>query len=98
MASVAARQDRTPPGLVVQVPVHGLGDAGFEAFLGAPVELAGQLGRVDGVAVIVARAGQTPRETIGEAKKRLDNGGVKVLGLVLNQRTDPIPDALYQMI
>ena len=52
---------------------------------------------VDG-AVLVTRAGQTPRETIAEAKKRLDSGGVKVLGLVLNQRTDPIPDALYQMV
>jgi len=56
------------------------------------------VGQMIGGAVLVARAGQTPRETIGEAKKRLDAGGVKVLGLVLNQRTDPIPDALYQMI
>ena len=56
------------------------------------------VGQMIGGAVLVARSGQTPRETIGEAKKRLDNGGVKVLGLVLNQRTDPIPDALYQMI
>jgi len=56
------------------------------------------VGQMVGGAVLVARAGQTPRETIGEAKKRLDNGGVKVLGLVLNQRNDPIPDALYQMI
>ena len=56
------------------------------------------VGQMIGGALLVARAGQTPRETIAEAKKRLDNGGVKVLGLVLNQRTDPIPDALYQMI
>lgn len=56
------------------------------------------VGQMIGGAVLVARAGQTPRETIAEAKKRLDTGGVKVLGLVLNQRTDPIPDALYQMI
>lgn len=56
------------------------------------------VGQMAGGALIVARSGQTPRETIAEAKKRFDNGGVKVLGLVLNQRTDPIPDALYQMI
>lgn len=50
--------------------------------------------QVDG-ALLVARAGQTPRETIAEAKKRLDIAGIRCLGLVLNQRSDPIPDFLY---
>jgi capsular exopolysaccharide synthesis family protein len=52
-------------------------------------------GQVDG-ALLVARAGQTPRETVAEAKKRLDLAGVRCLGLVMNQRSDPIPDFLYR--
>lgn len=50
---------------------------------------------VDG-AVLVVKAGDTPRETAAEAKKRLDLAGVRCLGLVLNQRTDPIPGLVYQ--
>lgn len=52
--------------------------------------------RVDGV-LLVVRGGSTPRETVAEAKKRLDLAGVCCLGLVLNQRTDPVPDLLYRM-
>jgi len=51
---------------------------------------------VDG-ALLVARAGETPRETVAAAKKRLDLAGVRWLGLVLNQRSDPIPGFLYRM-
>ena len=51
---------------------------------------------VDG-ALLVIRAGETPRETVAEAKKRLDLGGVRCLGVVLNQRTDPIPGFVYRM-
>lgn len=51
---------------------------------------------VDG-ALLVVRAGETSRETVAEAKKRLDLGGVRCLGVVLNQRTDPIPGFLYRM-
>ncbi|HVP13578.1 MAG TPA: CpsD/CapB family tyrosine-protein kinase [Phycisphaerae bacterium] len=47
-------------------------------------------------ALLVARAGETPRETVAEAKKRLDLAGVQCLGLVMNQRSDPIPDFLYR--
>ena len=47
-------------------------------------------------ALLVTRAGQTPRETVAEAKKRLDLAGVRCLGLVMNQRGDPIPDFLYR--
>jgi capsular exopolysaccharide synthesis family protein len=49
---------------------------------------------VDG-ALLVVRAGETPRETVAEAKKRLDLAGVRCLGMVLNQRTDPIPGFIY---
>jgi capsular exopolysaccharide synthesis family protein len=48
-------------------------------------------------ALLVVRAGETPRETVAEAKKRLDLAGVRCLGLVLNQRSDPIPGFLYRM-
>ncbi len=50
---------------------------------------------VDG-AVLVARASETPRETVAAAKKRLDFAGVQCLGLVLNQRSDPVPGFIYR--
>ncbi|MCB9857604.1 MAG: CpsD/CapB family tyrosine-protein kinase [Phycisphaerales bacterium] len=52
--------------------------------------------QTDGVLVVV-NAGSTPRETVGEARKRLDLAGARCLGLVLNQRTDPIPAMLYNV-
>jgi len=51
--------------------------------------------QVDG-ALLVVRAGETPREPVSEAKKRLDLAGVRCLGGVLNQRSDPIPGFLYR--
>ena len=51
---------------------------------------------VDG-ALLVVSGGSTPRETVAEAKKRLDLARVRSLGLVLNQRNDPIPELLYKM-
>ncbi len=50
----------------------------------------------DGVLLVVA-AGQTPRETAAEVKKRLDMAKVPCLGLVLNRREDPIPGMLYRV-
>lgn len=50
----------------------------------------------DGVLVVV-NAGSTPRETVAEARKRLDLAGARCLGVVLNQRTDPIPAMLYNV-
>jgi len=50
---------------------------------------------VDG-ALLVARAGDTPRETVAEARKRLEHAGVRCLGLVLNQRMHPIPGFVYR--
>lgn len=55
------------------------------------------LGSMAGGVLIVVRAGQTPRETVAEVKKRLELRGVRCLGLVLNQRKDPIPDLVYRM-
>jgi len=51
--------------------------------------------QVDG-ALLVAGAGKTPRETVAEAKRRLELSGVRCLGVVLNQRSDPVPDFLYR--
>ncbi len=50
----------------------------------------------DGVLLVTA-AGSTPRETIADTKKRLQISGARCLGLVMNQRTDPIPALLYNM-
>ena len=52
-------------------------------------------GQVDG-ALLVTWAGHTPRETVAEAKKRLDLAGVRCLGLVMNRRSDPIPEFVYR--
>ncbi len=52
--------------------------------------------QTDGVLVVV-NAGSTSRETVAEARKRLDLAGARCLGLVLNQRNDPIPAMLYNV-
>ncbi len=49
----------------------------------------------DGV-VIVVHASRTRRESVAEAKKRLEMAQAKLLGVVLNQRTYPIPGFLYR--
>ncbi len=46
--------------------------------------------------VLVAHTERTPREAVAQAKKRLESGGGRVVGLVLNLRTYPIPKFLYQ--
>lgn len=51
---------------------------------------------VDGVLLVVSGGG-TPRETAAEVKKRLELVGAVCLGLVLNQRSDPVPGLLYRM-
>lgn len=53
---IFARNDLLPPGLVVQIPLNGLLDAVFELRFGQPAELGVDLGRVDGIAQIVALA------------------------------------------
>jgi Mrp family chromosome partitioning ATPase len=54
-------------------------------------------GVVDGV-VLVAHTEQTSREAVAQGKKRLEAGGGKVVGLVLNLRTYPIPGFLYRRV
>jgi Mrp family chromosome partitioning ATPase len=55
----------------------------------------GQL--ADGV-VLIVEANQTRRETVRRAKEQLESARVQLLGAVLDQRTFPIPDKLYQRL
>lgn len=56
------------------------------------------LGRwTDGV-VLVVEANSTRRETARRAKERLAVANVPVLGVVLNNRTFPIPETLYRRL
>jgi protein-tyrosine kinase len=52
---------------------------------------------VDGV-VLVVRAGRTSREAVLQAKKRLQLAGARLLGVVLNDRTYPLPEFLYRRL
>jgi succinoglycan biosynthesis transport protein ExoP len=48
--------------------------------------------------VLVAHTDRTPREAVAQAKKRLESSGGRVVGLVLNMRTYPIPGFLYRRV
>jgi Mrp family chromosome partitioning ATPase len=52
---------------------------------------------VDGV-VLVLEANVTRREIVRNTKTRLEDLNVPLLGIVLNDRTFPIPDALYRLL
>ena len=51
----------------------------------------------DGV-VLVLKANASRRESARKATQELQNARVRVLGAVLNQRTFPIPDSLYNKL
>ncbi|MBN1555193.1 MAG: CpsD/CapB family tyrosine-protein kinase [Phycisphaerae bacterium] len=48
--------------------------------------------------VIVVHSDFTPREAVAQAKKRIEAGGGRVAGIVLNMRTFPIPNFLYRIV
>jgi Mrp family chromosome partitioning ATPase len=48
--------------------------------------------------VVVVGAHSTRRETARKAKESLDAAHVHLLGTVLNNRTFPIPEALYRRL
>ena len=52
---------------------------------------------VDGV-VLVLEANVTRRDTVRRVKMRLEDLNVPLLGVVLNNRTFPIPEAVYRLL
>ncbi|MBN1942308.1 MAG: CpsD/CapB family tyrosine-protein kinase [Phycisphaerae bacterium] len=48
--------------------------------------------------VLVVHSDLTPREAVAQAKKRIEAGGGRVVGIVLNMRTFPIPNFLYRIV
>lgn len=68
VAGLGGLLGRAPPGLVLDVPVDGLFQALGEVGVGRPpAELALELGRVDGVAAVVAGTVGDPVEVLGVA-------------------------------
>lgn len=57
--------------------------------------LMGQL--ADGI-VLIVEANRTRRESVRQAKERLETAQVPLLGAVLDQRTFPIPESLYRRL
>jgi Mrp family chromosome partitioning ATPase len=51
----------------------------------------------DGV-VLVVEANATRRDTARRVREILDAAKVRVLGVILNNRTFPIPDAIYRRL
>src|SRR5437763_1510400 len=51
----------------------------------------------DGV-VLVIKAGQTRREVVHRGLDLLRAGNAQIAGMVLNQRTFPVPQALYERL
>jgi Mrp family chromosome partitioning ATPase len=56
------------------------------------------LGRLADGMVLVLEANTTRREAALKAKQLLDAAGVKLLGAVLNNRTFPVPERIYQRL
>ena len=52
---------------------------------------------VDGVVLVVSANG-TRRDAVARVKSRFDDLGVPMLGVVLNDRTYPIPQSLYRLV
>lgn len=48
--------------------------------------------------VLVLKAGHTRRPAVRRAIEELETAGVRVLGVVLNQREYPIPEAIYKRL
>jgi Mrp family chromosome partitioning ATPase len=48
--------------------------------------------------VLVAHTERTPREALAAAKNHLESAGARLAGVVLNQRTYPIPSFLYRRV
>jgi Mrp family chromosome partitioning ATPase len=49
-------------------------------------------------ALLVVESDQANREVVRQAGLRLAESGVRLLGVILNKRTYPIPEKLYRWI
>ncbi|MCK5114064.1 MAG: CpsD/CapB family tyrosine-protein kinase [Phycisphaerae bacterium] len=56
------------------------------------------LGSVLKETALVVKSDAVPREAVAQAKKRIESGGGKVVGIILNMRTYPIPNFLYRRV
>jgi len=56
------------------------------------------IGRLADGIVLIVEANQTRRRSVREAKERLRSAEIDLLGAVLDQRTFPIPNSLYQKL
>jgi protein-tyrosine kinase len=56
------------------------------------------LGRLSDGVVLILEANSTRRETAARVKREMEQANVPVLGAILNNRTLPIPDALYSKL
>lgn len=68
---------------------------------GPPVNLYADtalLGKLADGVVLVVQANSTHREAARKAKESLESANVRLLGVVLNKRTFPIPEFLYRKI
>jgi capsular exopolysaccharide synthesis family protein len=56
------------------------------------------LGKSSDGMVLILEAGSTDRKTAHKTVKKLEGAGVRILGVVLNKRTLPIPRRIYNML
>jgi len=56
------------------------------------------LGQLADAAVLVVEANTTRKLAARKAKEFLDHAGVQLMGTILNNRTFPIPEALYRIL
>lgn len=83
--------------------VVGMNPESFDfVLIDAPAISTGQRGMrlgqsLDGVFLVV-EAGKTKREQIEHAQRHFAASGARLLGVILNRRTYPIPEALYKIL
>jgi len=86
----------------VRVLMKGLRDEQRYVIINAPpVGLysdAARLGQAADGVVLVLEANSTRRVAARQAKQALEAGNVRVLGIVLNNRTFPIPEKIYRWL
>jgi Mrp family chromosome partitioning ATPase len=56
------------------------------------------LGQLADAAVLVVEANKTRKIAARKAKEVLERAGVQLLGTILNDRTFPIPEAIYRRL